>query len=162
MKAMALKTTSFVRKNFEPALYLGGQTNYVRKHRTIKSHAKDVRFSFVKFYAVFCEPAWLLSQIKNFFSISMSSLGLQLKLFIGLTCNRVTLCRSSSLEGAENPTSSSHSCLCVSFVKDYTQTLKNKLSSARTCSANIIWRGQKILGLYRNAKKQSIKSCPHM
>ena len=120
MKAMALKTTSFVKKNFGPALYRDGQTNYVRKHRTIKSHAKDVRFSFLKFYAVFCKPARLLSQIKTFsrYQCHLWDHSLQLRLFIviGLTCNRVTLCRSSNVEGAENLTSSSHFCLCVSIV----------------------------------------------
>ena len=50
MKAMALKTTNFVKKNFDPTMYLSGQTNYARKHHKMKSYAKDARFSFVKFY----------------------------------------------------------------------------------------------------------------
>ena len=50
MKAMALRTTNFVKKNFDPTMYLSGQTNYARKHHKMKSYAKDARFSFVKFY----------------------------------------------------------------------------------------------------------------
>ena len=62
LSVMALKTTSFVKKEFWiSSIYRNGQTNYDKKHRKIESHVKDVRFSFVKFYAVFCEPVRLLS-----------------------------------------------------------------------------------------------------
>ena len=46
------------------------------------------------------------------------------------------------------------------FLKDYTQTLENKLSSARTWSVNIIRCSQKIHRHLEMPKINSIKSCP--
>ena len=57
MKAMAPKTNFIVKKTLVQLCFWVGKlrpTNYVRNHHKMKYYAKDMIFSFARFYGVHC------------------------------------------------------------------------------------------------------------